>query len=71
MLPGDGKFQPQLTQLEYNGFCDSQVTFAHVSMALSVANGWYQMAFGNLLQLSAAARILEPRIQPTASDLMR
>jgi hypothetical protein len=40
MLPGDGKFQPQLTQREYNGSYGSQVTVAHVSMELHLANGW-------------------------------
>jgi hypothetical protein len=40
MLPGDGEFQPQLTQREHNGFCNSQVTVAHVSMGFHLANGW-------------------------------
>jgi hypothetical protein len=40
MLPGDGKLQPQLTQRGYKWFCGSQVTVAHVSMELHLANGW-------------------------------
>ena len=67
MLPGDGKFQPQLTQRECNRLHGVSVTISPISMRFYPANAWYLVAFVTFCQLNAAAAWIPKGCSPTNS----